>query len=223
MIKAILFDFDGLILDTETPMFTAWQEVYEEFACKLTLEEYSSCVGGSHVHFNPFDDLAAKSGKDLPAEVIRPRVSKISRQQIESQDALPGVRDLLKRAEKKGLQTALVSNSRRDWVEEHLGRLELLPHFEVIRTSEDGPMKPQPDLYLAALDALEIKPEEAIALEDSPPGILAARRAGIFVVGVPNKITRLLPLNEPDLELTSLAEMPLPELLEYVRRERVTL
>lgn len=223
MTKAILFDFDGLILDTETPMFSAWQAVYKEFACTLTLEEYSSCVGGSHVQFNPFEDLAAKAGKDLSADLIRPRVSKISRKQIDSQDALPGVRDLLKSAKKKGLQTALVSNSTRNWVEEHLDRLELLPHFEVIRTSDDGPMKPQPDLYLAALDALGVKPEEAIALEDSPPGILAARRAGIFVVGIPNAVTRLLPLNEPDLELTSLAEMPLPELLEHVRRERVSL
>lgn len=224
VIKALLFDFDGLILDTEMPIYTAWRQVYEEFECSLTLAEYADCVGGTHAHFDPLAELGKRIGRTVSKEEIQPRVTRIYRDLIARNETLPGVRETLDAARATGLRTAVASNSNRDWVEEHLDRLGLLPAFEVIRTRDDVPLdrlKPAPDLYLTALDALGVAPNEAIAFEDSPHGILAARRAGIFAVAVPNTITRELPLNEPDLHLASLDEMPLPELLEAVQRARI--
>lgn len=221
VIKAILFDFDGLILDTETPIFSAWQQIYADFACSLSLSEYSGCVGGTHAQFDPLADLATKHGQPLVEEEIRLRAAKIFRELIAQRDALPGIRETLATAKQMGIQTALASNSTRSWVEEHLGRLALLPYFEIIRTRDDVTrLKPHPELFLTTLEALGVRAEEAIVLEDSPHGILAARRAGVFSVAIPNEITRTLPLNDPDLQLTSLAEMPLPELLERVQQQR---
>lgn len=221
VIKAILFDFDGLILDTETPIFTAWQKMYEEFACSLTVAEYSGCIGGTHLQFDPIADLEKKCGSPIVATEIHPRVSQAYRALIAENDALPGIRETLAAAKQLGIRTALASNSTRAWVEEHLARLDLLSHFEVIRTRDDGtPLKPEPDLFLAALEGLGVEAADAIVVEDSPHGILAARRAGIFSVAIPNALTRTLHLNDPDLCLSSLADMPLPLLLERVQEQK---
>lgn len=221
MIQAILFDFDGLILDTETPIFSAWQTIYAEFACSLSLDEYSGCIGASHTAFDPCADLERKCGRPVAREEMQPRAAKLYRELITEKDALPGIREVLAAARQLGIRTAVASNSTREWVEEHLTRLELLPFFNVIRTRDDvARLKPDPELYLEALAALGVKAEQAFALEDSPHGILAARRAGLFAVAVPNELTRALPLNEPDLCLDSLGELPLPALLERVQEQK---
>lgn len=221
MIKAILFDFDGLILDTETPIFTAWQQIYAEFSCSLAMAEYSGCIGGTHQQFDPLADLAEKYGSPIIAKEIQPRVRRIFMDLIAQKDALPGIRDTLIAARRLGIHTALASNSNREWVDEHLGRLELLPYFKLIRTRDDVTrLKPEPDLFLSALEGLGVEAEEAIVLEDSPHGILAARRAGVFSVAIPNDLTRELHLNDPDLRLSSLSEMPLDALLECIQQQK---
>jgi len=113
----------------------------------------------------------------------------------------------------------VASSSSRAWFSGHLTRLELSQHFVCIACRDDVPRtKPDPALYLAALAALGVRPEEAIALEDSPNGVLAAKRAGLFCVAVPNLLTRQLPLDHADLQIPSLAAFPLPELLREVQR-----
>jgi putative hydrolase of the HAD superfamily len=82
--------------------------------------------------------------------------------------------------------------------------------------------KPDPELYLNVLDKLGVSNSEAIVFEDSPNGILAARRAGIFTVAVPNQITRRLPLDGADLRLESLADLPLEQLLDKVAEPQIT-
>lgn len=223
VIKAILFDFDGLILDTETPIFTAWQQVYAEYACSLAMAEYAGCVGGTHLQFDPLADLEKKCGTPLVAAEIHPRVSKIFTDLIARNDALPGIRETLVAAKKRGIPAALASNSTRKWVTGHLERLELLPYFTVIRTRDDVDLerlKPEPDLFLSALEGLGVEAEHAIVFEDSPHGILAARRAGIFSVAIPNAITTSLHLNDPDLRLSSLTDMPLEALLEQIQQQK---
>lgn len=221
MTQAILFDFDGLILDTETPIFCAWQQIYDEFACSLTVAEYASCLGSSYLAFNPFHDLQKKSGKVIVEAEIQPRLSAIYNDLIAQNDALPGIRDLLAAAPRLGIRTAVASSSSRDWIEKHLTRLGLLSSFEIIRTRDDVQrIKPEPDLFLAALEGLGIEAEQAVVLEDSPNGILAARRAGVFAVAVPGPLTCDLPLNDPDLRLASLADWPLPALLERIREQK---
>ena len=131
--------------------------------------------------------------------------------------------DYLTAAKRKGLRLAIASSSERAWVEPHLVRLGLRDRFDRVVCGDDvapGRTKPHPDVFLKALSELQLKPDEAVVLEDSPHGIKAARLAGILVVAIPNPVTRLLPMEGADLMLNSLADMPLEVLLERVTSAR---
>ena len=121
----------------------------------------------------------------------------------------------LEGARERGLATAIVSSSSRDWIDRHLRRLERAEHFDAIVAADHDTAraKPAPTLYLEALERLALGPEEAIAFEDSPNGIAAAKAAGIFTVAVPNGVTAALGLDEADVLVDSLAELPLERLL----------
>lgn len=221
MIKALIFDFDGLILDTELPIYQSWQEVYHDYQQELAMEQWALCIGGTLAHFDPYADLAQKMGYALPREELRLRTSERHMKLIETMKALPGVEQYLQDAQRSGLKIGLASNSSRDWVEGHLTRLNLLSYFESLSTGDRvAHSKPAPDLYLAALKALEIRAEEAIALEDSPHGVRAAQAAGIFCVAVPNQLTKLLSLDHADMQLTAMADLPLSDLLVEVEAKR---
>jgi len=118
-------------------------------------------------------------------------------------------------AREMGVRLGVASSSTRDWVAGHLARLGILERFECLRCRDDvANAKPEPDLYLAVLDCLGVDATEAIAIEDSPNGIAAAKRAGMRCVAIPNSITARLDLSEADVTLTSLAELSLRQLLE---------
>ena len=138
------------------------------------------------------------------------------------QAILPGVEEYIREAKARGMKVGLASASWGDWAPGHLERLGLHVHFDAIKTAADVErVKPDPALYLAALDALGLDATEAIALEDSPNGIAAAKAAGLFCVAVPNAMTRDLDVRAADLRLASLAAMPLAELLEIAETRRI--
>lgn len=129
--------------------------------------------------------------------------------------------DYINDAKRLGLKLGLASSSPRNWVIDHLSRLELMAHFDCIKCAEDVQRtKPEPDLYQSVLKALEIRVDQVIALEDSPNGVLSAKRAGIFCVAVPNLLTRQLALDHADLRLNSLAELSLEKLLLEVQKKQ---
>jgi HAD superfamily hydrolase (TIGR01509 family) len=218
-IQAIIFDFDGLILDTEVPAFQSWQELYSANGCTLPFSAWSQLIGTMDSPFDPFDLLEEQMGCTLDrAAVDRQRQSREDAL-IAMQSPLPGVEDLLASARKRGLKLAVASSSSRDWVSGHLSRLGLLGYFECLRTKDDVAVtKPDPALYLSALDCLGVEPENAMAIEDSPNGVLAAKRAGLFCVAVPNSLTRRMRLDHADLVLESLDSFTLDELLEHISR-----
>lgn len=218
MIKAIIFDFDGLMLDTEGSEFRAWSEIYAEYGAALHLADWAAWIGGTgESDFHPLTHLQGILGRELDGEALNRQAHARARVLNEKLAILPGVLDYLDDARRLGLRLAVASSSPYSWVSGHLTRLGLLDRFEAIRTADDVPRtKPDPALFLAALEALNIAPEEAIVLEDSPNGALAAQRAGIFVVAVPNPLTAQLDLSHADLRLESLAALSLPELLRRV-------
>jgi HAD superfamily hydrolase (TIGR01509 family) len=133
---------------------------------------------------------------------------------ILAQDVLPGVVPHLEEAKAMDLKVGLASSSTSDWVKGHLARLGILQSFDCLRCRDQvANAKPAPDLYLAVLECLGVSASEAVAIEDSPNGILAAKRAGLRCVAIPNSITARLDLGLADVVLGSLAEVTLDGLL----------
>ncbi len=221
-IRALLFDFDGLILDTEWPDYESWQEVYQSFGQALPVETWGQIVGGNGASdFDPHAYLEQLCGKPLDREEVW-----ISRRQrylsnLAELEVLPGVIDYLDAAEDMGLQLAVASSSPENWVRGHLARLGLYERFDAIKTADDVTRtKPDPELYNAALAALGVAPDEAIVFEDSPNGVLAAKAAGVFAVAIPNRITEQLKLEHANLRLGSMTEMTLAELIAHAEAAR---
>jgi len=218
IIRAVIFDFDGLILDTEVPDFQSWQEVYQEHGCHLPFSTWATCIGSSAELFNPYDYLEEQLGHAVEREKVRSKRRRRYLEMVEAQPILPGVRDYINDAKRLSLKLAVASSATRDWVTGNLSRLSLIEYFDSIRCASDvRQVKPDPELYHSTLEALSIGADEGIVLEDSPNGILAAKRAGLFCVAVPNALTRQLPLDSADLRLDSLADLPLEKLLLYVQ------
>lgn len=212
--KAIILDFDGLILDTETPLYRSWQEVCEHhgvpmdhawWAIRLTAhseppEAYALLEEHSTIPIDRDQLHRARSAREL--------------QLIAEQKLLPGVLEVIAQARALSLRIGMASNSERAWVTGHLSRLGLLQAFDQIKCRDEVPRpKPNPDLYLAVLAALGVSPQQAIAFEDSPVGAAAARAAGVFCVAIPNSVTRGLDFPSADLVVPSLADVSIADLI----------
>ncbi len=215
--RALIFDFDGLILDTETPEFRAWSEVYAGLGRELALERWVAGVG-THGGFDPYAELEALCGAPLDRAAISARKRRRVAELLDDAVPLPGVGELLEQARGLGLLCAIASSSPRSWVEPHLRRLGLREPFAALLCREDvSRVKPDPALYREALRALGAAPHQALAFEDSAHGVRAAKGAGLYCVAVPCEVTRALDFSAADLVLGSLAEQPLAALLERAR------
>lgn len=193
MIKALIFDFDGTIIDTETAWYVAFRDAYKKYEVDLTLEMYSQCIGTSLHAFNPYEYL--KTHLHLPIDLaeFRRSVRAHHAELMLQEEMRPGVLHYLENAKSAGLKIGLATSSERSWIDPFLDRLDIRRFFDCIRTADDvKKVKPDPELYLRTLEGLDVRPEEAIALEDSPNGAKAAMTAGLYCVLVPNTITKLL-------------------------------
>jgi len=221
VIKALVFDFDGLIVDTEVPIFRAWQRIYREHGQELPLARWLTIIGTASGPFDPVIDLAKKTGAKLDGPELKALEVLYYQEATALQQLLPGVVDYLVTARQLGLKTAVASSSTRTWVMDHLNRFGIGEHFDAIVCREDVKRtKPDPDLYLTALQRLGARPDEAIAFEDSSNGIHAAKAAGLFCVVVPNLLTVDLDLTEADLRLLTLEALPLREVINQASAAR---
>jgi HAD superfamily hydrolase (TIGR01509 family) len=215
MVRALLFDFDGLVVDTETASFASWQALYRDHGHELTLDRWSAAVG-TLGGFDPVEHLRGLGAEVDDAALERRLAHDLELCDVE--DVRPGVLATIEEAERRGIAVAIVSSASRRWVDRHLARLERAHHFAEIVTA-DGDLaraKPLPVLYLEALELLGVAAAEAIAFEDSPNGIAAAKAAGIVCVAVPNGVTRAFGLDQADVVVDSLADLPFDRLLELV-------
>jgi HAD superfamily hydrolase (TIGR01509 family) len=221
MIRALLFDFDGLLIDTESPSYAAWADVYRQHGHELTIDTWSAAIGTLE-GFNPFEDLERRLGYPLDRESVNAARRAAEDAATELEELRDGVADYLHEAQRLGLARAIVSSSGHDWISRHLARLDLREGWSCIvaANGDASRAKPRPTLYLEALERLGVAPDEAIAFEDSPNGITAAKAAGLYCVAVPNATTQSLNVTHADLVLRSLEEVPLPELLRRVEQDR---
>jgi len=216
MLKALIFDFDGLILDTETPEVLVWQSIYKEHGFELPVHEWEKTIGGYGIsNFNPAEYLSHLSSGQLDSVSLRTRYRQEVDEIIHASPILPGVVDMIEQAKESNLRIAIGSSSPHSWVDTHAKRLGIFHYFDNIICADDvasGRTKPNPDIYLKALEQLDVKNDEAVIFEDSINGVLAARRAGIFVVAVPNQLTAQMGVTG-DITVSSLAELSFQALL----------
>jgi HAD superfamily hydrolase (TIGR01509 family) len=216
MIRAIVFDFDGLILDTEEPVYRSWLEVYQAHGEELPFERWVQIVGSTTAGFHPQHHLEERLGRALPKEVLDRRIGRRT-ELVLAQKLLPGVVSHIDQAKGIGLKVGVASSSTAEWVRGHLARLGILERFDCLRCRDDvAHAKPEPDLYVAVLDCLGVAASDAFAIEDSPNGVMAAKRAGLRCVAIPNSITARLDLTGADVLLRSLAEITLADLLKKI-------
>lgn len=220
-IRALIFDFDGLMVDTETPALQSWQEIYAEYGVTLNVHDWVATLGANagfdaHAHLV---SLLRERDPFLAERVITERDTILARRQARKdalsadQPLLPGVAELLAEARAAGLPCAVASSSSRRWVEGWLRRLDVYHAFATVVTADDVvATKPAPDLFLTAAARLGLPPAACLVLEDSPNGIRAARAAGCPVVAIPGAISGQVPLPPADLTLPSLAHTSLAAL-----------
>ena len=217
----LIFDFDGLILDTETVSYQAWTEIFQSYGTTLPLPKWALCIGTNHEKFNVYQYLESASGKTLDHRDLERRHHERVMELLEPMDPRPGVIDYIKEAQKLRIALALASSSPQEWVVSHLSRLGLAECFHSIRCADDvEQVKPHPELYQLTLTFMGVKPHRAVAFEDSPNGIKAAKAAGIYCVAVPNSVTKHLPVDEADHRLESMADLSLRELLHKIETEK---
>jgi HAD superfamily hydrolase (TIGR01509 family) len=219
-IKALLFDFDGLVIDTEYSIYHSWQQLYQEYDCQIPFEQWATTIGAAEHEFvfDPLSELERQLGKKFAQpELILDRRREIETKLIEELEMLPGVKDYLDDAKVMGLKIGLASSSVRQWIVDNLTRLQITDYFDCVRTADDVPhSKPDPALYLETMACLGVNADQGIAFEDSPNGVIAARRAGLYTVVVPNDLTRRLSLQSASLRLDSLKDLKLYELIKKV-------
>ncbi len=216
MIKALIFDFDGTIIDTETPWYYALRDRYKSYGVELTIEQYSQCVGTSLHQFNPYTYLMTELGLPIDEEEFRAVVHRDHAELMGKEKIRSGVMEYLEAAKAAGLKIGLASSSKRSWIERHLDELGIGHYFECMATADDvSNVKPNPELYRLALQGLGVEPGEAVAVEDSPNGARAAAAAGMHCIIVPNELTRLLSFDEGNLNkhAESLTDVDFDELI----------
>jgi HAD superfamily hydrolase (TIGR01509 family) len=216
-IRALVFDFDGLICDTETSSFETARAIYEEHGVDLTIEQWQDRIG---THGRPwYADLEAVIGPLSDREAVVERRRLAHHEKVWAEAAMPGVEQFVRAASDAGLALAVASSSSIGWVSDHLDRLGMRDRFSVISCANDEvPAKPDPGVYLLAIDTLGVAPADAAAFEDSPNGIAAARAAGLRCIAVPNWMTQTLDLSNADAVVPSFADLAVDRLDELLAR-----
>jgi len=216
-LDALIFDFDGLIVDTETPEVMVWREVFREYGQVYpdTLWKEMIGRGAEEVKQSPLDLLNSLTEGKLDIEAVDKARQRKLYNMIACEPVRRGVLSLLKEAKAAGLRLGVASSSKHDWVDGHLQRLGLSQYFNCVVCGDDSPRaKPFPDIYLRSVSKLKVGTSEAIAFEDSPAGIAAAKAAGLFVIAVPNSMTTNLDLTQADLRFDSLDGVGIGRLFE---------
>lgn len=221
--KAIIFDFDGTILDTEHSELAAWEFIYTQYQHTLPLELWKTRVGADPANFDPLLHLEKLINISSERELILARREAKLAELVATLPPLPGVLDWINTAEQLGIRLGIASAAPRSRVMGHLDRLDLLKYFEHVITADDVKvLKPDPEVYRLALAKMNLISRDTIAIEDSPTGATAAIAANIRCVIVPNRTTATLDFPKNFHTLSNLQEMTLQQFLAEKIMKKVT-
>jgi putative hydrolase of the HAD superfamily len=212
-LQLVIFDFDGLIIDTESAIIGAWKQAYALCRRPFPEKTFQEMIGRSVHPFDPLEDLLSNGNSPVSREEIKRQFDETNNTLIRNSPILPGVTGRLFEARARGILTAVASSSSHDWVDRHLKDRELFHHFDLIRCRDDvARAKPWPDLYLSVLESLGVPRNRAVAFEDSMNGLTAAHQAGITCIAIPNIITQGHDFSAADRVVASLEEIDLDEI-----------
>jgi HAD superfamily hydrolase (TIGR01509 family) len=218
-VRALLLDFDGTMLETESSSYGSWRELLAEHGCELSPETWSAAVGTLGA-VDPLALLEAHLGASVDRPALQARARARHAELLADERLRPGVEEVVDEARARGLHVAVVTSASEWWVRGHLRRLAVHDDLEHVVAADGDPSraKPAPLLYLEAAALLGVEPAEAVAVEDSPNGVRAARAAGVQVVAFPNAITEAMDLGEADVVVRDLDGLGLDGLLGLLGR-----
>ncbi len=206
--KAVIFDFDGLLVDTEYAIYTSWLRVFKAEGHPLPLNLFNQCLGSGYTHWNPGDHLEHLTGKTYDWDAVNARRQTEIVSDLEHEGLFPGAQELIERLYKTGIPMGVASSSSHRWVDNWLNKLGITPYFKTVVCRDDGlAVKPAPDLFLKAAENLGVPPETCLVLEDSQNGVTAAVNAGMKVIAIPNRVTREADFSKATCRINAIAEL----------------
>jgi HAD superfamily hydrolase (TIGR01509 family) len=213
MLKAVILDFDGTILDTETPEYKIWEEIFREHNQILPLELWVKYIGTTWGSFDPGNYLQELCDFKVNVKQIKSFAREKYLQILDVSPLCPGIEELIETLINASIPIAVASSSPLYWIKQHLEHRRLLEKFSFISTADDVKVvKPAPDIYINLLNKMIILPTDVLTFEDSPNGIKAAKAAGIFSIAVPNDITMHTDLSDANMIVSSIKDIPFSEL-----------
>ena len=206
---ALLFDFDGLIVDTEWPIYQAWLQTFQDYSHPLPLEVFNQCIGTDFETWSPKTHLENLTGASIDWPSLDDIRQASIEKNLEGAQAMTGIPMAVKWGKESGFSMGVVSSSSHRWVDGWLRKIGLLDYFDLTVCRDDAPrIKPAPDLYLEAAQRLGVDPASCLVIEDSVNGIKAAKAAGMANVAIPNRVTSCCDFSLADHVITSAQELP---------------
>ncbi len=188
--KGIIFDFDGVLVDTEWAIYQSWVHLYAREGQEISIATYAPCLGAGYSHWDPAAHLEKLTGKQYDWDAETPARQAMLEADLERMGLMDGAAELLDWCAEQGIGLTVASSSSRRWVQGWLEKLGIYDRFAGVFTRTDGyAVKPDPALFEAARQCLNLPHEECLIIEDSENGTIAAQNAGIPCAAIPNRMT----------------------------------
>jgi HAD superfamily hydrolase (TIGR01509 family) len=218
VLEAVIFDFDGVVLDSETPEFESHRRIFERWGAPLTSDEWCDQIGvyrkDHERHW--FLQLCERSGQAVDPDAYGAEKRKLFLDLVPP-EPMRGIRALLEALRAAAVPTAIASSSPARWVVPAAERIGLSSLIHTIVAGDDvANRKPAPDVYLEALRRLGAEASRSVAIEDSGPGVAAARAAGMKAIAIPHWLTERHDLDGADLRVAHAGELSVARLATLV-------
>ena len=206
--KGIIFDFDGVLVDTEWAIYQSWVHLYAREGQEISIATYAPCLGAGYSHWDPAAHLEKLTGKTYDWEAETPARQAMLEADLERMGLMEGAAELFSWCREQGIGLTVASSSSRRWVQGWLEKLGIYELFDGVFTRTDGyPVKPNPALFLAAQQCLGLEKEDCLIIEDSENGTIAAQNAAIPCVVIPNRMTESSDFSRAAYRCASLREL----------------
>ena len=206
--RGIIFDFDGVLVDTEWAIYQSWVHLYAREGQEISIATYAPCLGAGYSHWDPAAHLEKLTGKTYDWEKETPARQAMLEADLERMGLMDGAAELLDWCAEQGIPVTVASSSSRRWVQGWLEKLGIYSRFAGVFTRTDGyAVKPNPALFEAAQQCMSLRKDDCLIIEDSENGTIAAQNAAIPCVAIPNRMTEYSDFSRAAYRCASLREL----------------